>query len=69
MGQVGRHESKIKTLLHFLAGENTGSGLDNSALSLLSLQQSYPFGGAGAGSGGVQIALSPGQSYAGQIYH
>jgi len=47
------------------AGENTGSGLDNSALSLLSLQQSYPFGGAGAGSGGVQIALSPGQSYAG----
>jgi len=45
------------------AGENTGSGLDNSALSLLSLQQSYPFGGGG--TGGVQIALSPGQSYAG----
>ena len=49
-----------------LAGENTGSGLDNSALSLLSLQQSYPFPGAG-GSGGVQIALGPGQTYAGNI--
>lgn len=45
------------------AGENTGSSLDSSSLALLSLQQSYPFGGTG--SAGVQIALSPGQSYAG----